>query len=142
MRSTIKFLIAALFAGSFSLADAAVVEVWQCQLKDGKTADELRAASSAWLAAVKSMEGGAEVEAYHNFSVVAYNGENGFNFISITPPRVCDNSIIPFSYLIRLHQLPCNGIRLGFVSVGITWSEDNFGTQKELRLSISVLFSH
>ena len=85
MRSTIKFLIAALFAGSFSLANAAVVEVWQCQLKDGKTPNDLRAASSAWLTAVKSMEGGAEVEAYHNLPVVAYNGENGFNFISITP---------------------------------------------------------
>ena len=85
MRFTIKLLIAALFAGSFSLANAAVVEVWQCQLKDGKTLDDLRAASSAWLTAVKGMDGGAEVEAYHNFSVVAYNGENGFNFISITP---------------------------------------------------------
>ena len=85
MKSTIKLLIAALFAGSLSLANASVVEVWQCQLKDGKTVDDLKAASSAWLAAVKSMEGGAEVEVYHNFSVVAYNGENGFNFISITP---------------------------------------------------------
>jgi hypothetical protein len=85
MKSTIKFLIAALFAGSLSLANADVVEVWQCQLKDGKTVDDLRVASSAWLTAVKSMEGGAEVQAFHNFSVVAYNGENGFNFISITP---------------------------------------------------------
>jgi len=85
MKLIIKFLIVALFAGSLSLANAAVVEVWQCQLKDSKTVDDLRAASSAWLTAMKSMEGGAEVEAYHNFSVVAYNGENGFNFISITP---------------------------------------------------------
>jgi len=85
MKSTIKFLIAALFAGSLSLANAAVVEVWQCQLKDGKTVDDLNAASSAWRKAMNSMEGGAEVEAYHNFSVVAYNGEGGFNFISITP---------------------------------------------------------
>ena len=85
MKLTIKFLIAALFAGSLSLANAAVVEVWQCQLKDGKTVDDLRVASSAWLTAVKSMEGGAEVQAFHNFSIVAYSGENGFNFISITP---------------------------------------------------------
>jgi hypothetical protein len=85
MKLTIKFLIAALFAGSLSLANADVVEVWKCQLKDGKTVDDLRAASSAWLTAVNSMEGGAEVEAYHNFSVVAYDDENGFNFISTTP---------------------------------------------------------
>jgi hypothetical protein len=85
MKSIIKFLIAALFAGSLSLANADVVEVWQCHIKDGKTVDDLNAASSAWLTAMKSMEGGAEVEAYHNFSIVAYNGENGFNFISITP---------------------------------------------------------
>jgi hypothetical protein len=85
MKSIIKFLIAALFAGSFSLANADVVEIWQCQLRDGKTVDDLRTASSAWMKAVKSMEGGAEVQAYHNFSVVAYDGENDFNFISITP---------------------------------------------------------
>lgn len=85
MKTTIKFLIAALFAGSFSLANASVVEIWKCQLKDGKTADDLRAVSSAWLTAMKSLEGGAEVEAYHNFPVVSHSGENGFNFISITP---------------------------------------------------------
>ena len=42
-------------------------------------------------------------------------------------PRLCENSIFIFSYLIRLHQLPYNWISLGFVSVRVTWSEDNFG---------------
>ncbi len=85
MKSIIKFLIAALFAGSFSLANADVVEVWQCQLNDGKTFDDLGKASSARLAAVKSMDGGAEVKAFHNYRVVASVDDNDFLFISITP---------------------------------------------------------
>jgi len=85
MKSTIKLLIAALIAGSFSLANADVVEVWQCQLNDGKTVDDLNAASSAWLAAVKSMDGGAETQAFHNYRVVANVGDDDFLFISITP---------------------------------------------------------
>ena len=85
MKSLIKFLIAALFAGSFSVANADVIEVWRCQLNDGKTAEDLNAASSAWLAAVKSMDGGAEVQAFHNFRVVGNIGDDGFLFISITP---------------------------------------------------------
>jgi hypothetical protein len=85
MKSIIKFLIAALFAGSFSLANADVIEVWQCQLNDGKTFNDLTPVSSAWLAAIKSMDGGAEVQAFHNYRVVADAADNDFLFISITP---------------------------------------------------------
>ncbi len=67
------------------MANADVVEVWQCQLNDGKTFDDLGKASSAWLAAIKSMDGGAEVKAFHNYRVVADVGDNDFLFISITP---------------------------------------------------------
>jgi hypothetical protein len=85
MKSIIKFLIVTLFAGAFSLANADVVEVWRCQLNDGKTTDDLNAASSAWLAAVKSMDGGTEVQGFHNFRVVANAADDEFMFISITP---------------------------------------------------------
>jgi len=85
MKSIIKILIATAFAGSFSLANADVVEVWQCQLNDGKTADDVRAASSAWLAAVKAMDGGTDVRVLHNNRIVANSGDNEFMFISITP---------------------------------------------------------
>lgn len=85
MKSITRILLAALFAGTFSLANADTVEVWECQLNDGKTFDDLQAVSSAWLAATKGMEGGEGIKAYHNFPVAAYAGDGGFNFVTIMP---------------------------------------------------------
>ena len=53
MKSITRILLIALFAGTFSLANADTVQVWECQLNDGKTFDDLQAVSSAWLAATK-----------------------------------------------------------------------------------------
>ena len=85
MKSITRILLAALFAGSFSLANAATVQVWECQLNDGKTFDDLQAVSSAWLAATKGMEGGEGIEAFHNYPVAAYAGDGGFTFVVIMP---------------------------------------------------------
>ena len=85
MKSITRVLLVALFAGSFSLANASNVQVWECQLNDGKTYDDLRVVSSAWLAATKGMEGGEGIEAYHRFPVVAFAGEGGFTFVVIMP---------------------------------------------------------
>jgi hypothetical protein len=85
MKKITNIILIALFAGSFSLANASVIQVWECSLKDGKTNEELNAVSSAWLKATKSMEGAEAIEAYHNYPVAAYAGNGGFNFIVITP---------------------------------------------------------
>ncbi len=85
MKSITRILLFALFMGSFSLANAAAVQVWKCELKDGKTFDELRPLSSAWLAATKSMEGGEGIEAFHEYPVVTNAGDGGFNFVVILP---------------------------------------------------------
>ena len=85
MKSITRILLVALFAGSFSLANAGTVQVWECQLNDGKTFDDLQAVSSAWLAATKGMEGGEGLEAYHNFPVAAFAGDGGFNFVVVMP---------------------------------------------------------
>ncbi len=85
MKTITRILLVALFAGSMSLANAAAVQVWKCSLNDGKTIDDLKGVSSAWLAATKSMAGGEEVEAFYNFPVAANTGGGGFNFVMITP---------------------------------------------------------
>ncbi len=85
MKTITRILLVALFAGSMSLANAAAVHVWECSLNDGKTLDDLRGVSSAWLAATKSMAGGEEVKAFHEFPVAANTGGDGFNFVMITP---------------------------------------------------------
>jgi len=85
MKSITRILLSALFMGSFSLANAAAVQVWKCELNDGKTFDDLQPLSSAWLAATKSMEGGEGIEAYHEYPVVTDVGNGAFLFVVITP---------------------------------------------------------
>ena len=85
MKTISRILFVALFAGSFSLANAAAVQVWECQLNDGKTLEDLQAVSSAWLAATKGMEGGEGIEAFHEYPVAANAGDGRFNFVVITP---------------------------------------------------------
>ena len=85
MKSITRILIFAIFIGSFSLANAKSVEVWNCKLNDGKTFDDLNGVSSAWLAATKSMEGTEEIEVYHMYPSVANTGDGSFNFVSILP---------------------------------------------------------
>lgn len=83
MKKMTKLLIAAVLAGSFTLANADVVQVWKCQMNEGKTGAELDAASSAWMAAAKAHPGGEGIEAYHNFPIAAQAGDGAFLFVVI-----------------------------------------------------------
>jgi hypothetical protein len=85
MKLITRILLFAIFMGSFSLANAKSIEVWNCNLNDGKTFDDLQVASSAWLAATKSMEGAEGIEAFHEYPVVTNAGDGGFNFVVISP---------------------------------------------------------
>jgi hypothetical protein len=70
-----------LFTAS-AFADS-VVHIWTCELNDGKTGEDVVAASSSWLEVAKSMEGGADLEVYLEFRIAANVGDNGFNFVLI-----------------------------------------------------------
>ena len=85
MNNTIKLLTAAALSCACTLASADVIQVWICKMNDGKTADDLQAASSAWLATAKKLPGNEKVEAWHNFPVAANVGDGGFSFVTISP---------------------------------------------------------
>ena len=86
MKKINNILLFALLACSCSLANAAAVQVWTCKMNDGKTAEDLDAASSAWLAATKSMKGAEKIKAFHEFPVATGAvGDGAFNFVVITP---------------------------------------------------------
>ena len=70
-----------LFTAS-AFADS-VVHIWTCELNDGKTGDDVVAASSAWFEVAKSMEGGEDLEAYLEFRIAANVGDDSFNFVLI-----------------------------------------------------------
>lgn len=85
MKTITKVLIAALFTGAFSFANADAIQVWKCNANEGTTGEALMAASSAWLAAAKAHPGGEGIEAYHNYPVVSQAGDGDFLFIMILP---------------------------------------------------------
>ena len=85
-----KRLIALLTASVMLLFTASafadsVVHIWTCELNDGKTGDDVVAASSAWLKVAKSMEGGEDLELYLEFRIAANVGDDSFNFVLIAP---------------------------------------------------------
>lgn len=85
MKTMTKMILTALLLGAFSCANASVVQVWKCTLHEGKTDADIEKASSAWLAAAKSMKGGADLEVYHSYPLAANAGEGGFEFVLIAP---------------------------------------------------------
>ena len=83
-----KRLIALLTASVMLLFTASafadsVVHIWTCELNDGKTGDDVVAASSAWFEVAKSMEGGEDLEAYLELRITANVGDDSFNFVLI-----------------------------------------------------------
>ena len=85
MNMMIRTILATFMLSSFSIANADVVQVWQCKLHDGKTEADVMKVSSTWLAAHKSLKGGDELKAYHDFPFVADVGDGSFNFVMILP---------------------------------------------------------
>jgi hypothetical protein len=85
MKTITKLLTATLLLCSFTVVNADVIHVYNCKLNEGKTAEEAITASSAWLVAVRSLEGGDKIEAYHNYPIAANAGDGSFLFVEITP---------------------------------------------------------
>jgi len=85
MNMMIKTILATFMLILFNIANANVVQVWQCKLHDGKTEADVMKFSSAWLAAHKSLKGGDKLKAYHDFPLAANVGDGSFNFVMILP---------------------------------------------------------
>jgi hypothetical protein len=85
MNNIIRLLTATALSCACTLANADVIQVWNCKMHDGKTAADLQAVSSAWLAAAKQLPGNEKLEVWHNFPVAANVGDGGFSFVTITP---------------------------------------------------------
>jgi len=62
-----------------------VLQVWPCDLKEGKTRAELEAVSSAWIKATQSMKGAENVELQLNFPEVAQAAVGHFYFVLSVP---------------------------------------------------------
>lgn len=65
------------------LAESRVVEVWQCKLREGKTAAEVQAANRKWLEFVNSKVKGGGVQSYQMTAIVGH--VEGFVFADSYP---------------------------------------------------------
>jgi hypothetical protein len=82
--------MALLFAGAVTVfaAPAGANEfdhVWECELKAGRTLDEARAVSRAWLAAARSMQHGERLQAFIRYPIIVGDSENRFDFVVRAP---------------------------------------------------------
>jgi hypothetical protein len=59
--------------------------VWSCELKAGKSLDDARAVARAWLAAVKSMKHGEQLQVFIRYPIVVSDSENRFDFVVRAP---------------------------------------------------------
>ncbi len=83
-----KIIIASFTASVMFLFTApayadSIVQLWSCKLNDGKTGDDVVAASSAWLKAAKSLVGGEDLEAFLDFPIAADAGSGDFTFVMV-----------------------------------------------------------
>ena len=81
-----KIIIASLTASVMFLFTApayadSILQIWSCEINDGKTGDDVIAASSVWLKAAKSNEGGENIEAFVEFPFVGDAGDDDFFFV-------------------------------------------------------------
>ncbi len=83
-----KIIIASLTASVMFLFTApayadSIVQLWSCKLNDGKTGADVVAASSVWLKAAKTNEGGEDIEAFVEFPIAADTGDDDFTFVLV-----------------------------------------------------------
>ena len=83
-----KIIIASLTASVMFLFTApayadSILQLWSCKLNDGKTGADVIAASSAWLKAAKTNEGGEDIEVFVDFPIAADAGDDDFTFVLV-----------------------------------------------------------
>ena len=62
-----------------------IIQIWDCQLHDGKTGVDVMSVSSTWLEEAKKIEGGEDFNVLLRFPIVANAGEDDFRFVLIVP---------------------------------------------------------
>ncbi len=62
-----------------------VIDIFMCQQEEKATEEDLEAIASKWFKAVKGMKGGAQMDLYLRFPIVAEMGENDFAVVLVAP---------------------------------------------------------
>jgi hypothetical protein len=60
-------------------------QVWSCEIRPGKTLEEVRKVSAAWLAAAKTMANGDRLQVYIRYPIVIQPSAERFDFVVRAP---------------------------------------------------------
>ena len=86
MRNAMRWTLACLFLIVAAPAwSASVVDIFMCQQDEEATKADLERVAKNWLAAARSMDGGADLELYLRFPVVASIGNSDFAAVLVAP---------------------------------------------------------
>ena len=73
-----------LFLGGSALADG-ITQVWDCELDDDATGEELMEVSKRWADAARKIDGASELEAYIEVPIVGDASAGDFYFVMSLP---------------------------------------------------------
>ena len=82
VRLMLVFMLMILAAPAYS---AEVVQIYDCQMLDGATDEDIKAVAAEWFKAAKKMKGGEQLEVYVTHPIVGQMGENDFTFVLRAP---------------------------------------------------------
>ena len=80
------FMLMFVAAPAYSAVE--VVQIFNCQMDDAATDEELKAVATEWLKAANKMKGGEQLEVHLRRPLVAQMGESDFSFMVKVPSLV------------------------------------------------------
>ena len=87
MKGKLTAVLALSVSGLFAAPAFAdnVIQIWDCQLHDGKTGVDVMSVSSTWLEAAKKIEGGEDFNVLLRFPIAANAADDNFRFVLVVP---------------------------------------------------------
>ena len=82
VRLMIVFMLMIVATPAFS---AEVIQMYDCEMLEGATDDDIKTVAAEWFKAAKKMKGGERLEVYVRRPIVGQMGENDFTFVLKAP---------------------------------------------------------
>ena len=82
VRLMLVFMLMIVAAPAYS---AEVVQIYDCEMLEGATDDDIKAVAAEWFKAAKKMKGGERLEVYVRHPIVGQMGEKDFSFVLRAP---------------------------------------------------------
>ena len=78
-------LVSMLMIAAAPAYSAEVVQIYDCEMLEGATDEDIKAVAAEWFKAAKKMKGGERLEVYVRYPIVGQMGEKDFTFVLRAP---------------------------------------------------------